>query len=340
MTATPLSIRREQVMKLADFTSGRGLEIGPLNQPLLTKDVADVRYVDVFSGTHLRAHYAQDPNVDVEDIPDIDFVLSSQDGVQDLSNAVRPAAPYAWVVASHVIEHVPDVITWLSQIAEITEDGATLLLVVPDRRFCFDILRPATTMGQMLQAYELEEKSPSVRAVYDHFRSHVTVDAAEAWQGFVPSNDSRTFNLTGVMTQLRLAREGQYVDSHVWAFTPASFVEQLTELGRFGLCDFVIENVVPTAENQLEFFVVLRRLRRGLTAGEADSARARGMHDLTDEAPCSRHQAETKASAFEARERISVLEDELAQIKSSERWRLGGLAAVPASLVKRLLSRI
>lgn len=61
MTVTPLSIRREQGMKLADFSTGRGLEIGPLNQPLVTKDMADVRYVDVFSGPHLRAHYSQDP---------------------------------------------------------------------------------------------------------------------------------------------------------------------------------------------------------------------------------------------------------------------------------------
>src|SRR5665811_2437836 len=80
MTVTLLSIRREQGMKLADFSTGHGLEIGPLNQPLVNKDMADVGYVDVFSGSHLRAHYAQDPNVNVQDIPDIDFVLSTPDG--------------------------------------------------------------------------------------------------------------------------------------------------------------------------------------------------------------------------------------------------------------------
>ena len=167
MTVTPLSIRRQKALALADFSSGRGLEIGPLNQPLVTKNMVDVHYVDVFSAAHLRDHYALDPNVKVEDIPDIDFVLSTPDGLLSLSEAVQPGAPFAWVIASHVVEHVPDVISWLEQIAEIIDDGGLLLLVVPDRRFTFDILRPATTVGQMLHAHEVKDLRPSVRAVYD-----------------------------------------------------------------------------------------------------------------------------------------------------------------------------
>jgi hypothetical protein len=68
MAVTPLSIRGEQVLKLLDFSTGRGLENGPLNQPLITKGMAQVRYVDVFSHDQLRARYAQDPNVRVLDM--------------------------------------------------------------------------------------------------------------------------------------------------------------------------------------------------------------------------------------------------------------------------------
>jgi Methyltransferase domain len=354
MTVTPLSIRREQGMKLADFSKGRGLEIGPLNQPLITKDMADVRYVDVFSSSHLRAHYSQDPNVNVDDIPDIDFVLSASDSVRPLPEAVRPGAPFAWVVASHVVEHVPDVIAWLAQIAEVIEDGAVLLLVVPDRRFSFDILRPATTVGQLLQAHELSETRPSVRAVYDHFRSHVSVDASDAWRGIVPTHESRIFDLAGTMSQVRLAQEGHYVDSHVWTFTPASFVEQMAELGQLGISEFVVENIVPTAENQLEFFAVLRRLPRGLPSEDVAAFRASGVLELEDNDPIeNRVRAESESLAAEvARLRAELddhilamgrqtreFEDELAQIRASERWRLGGLVVVPATKVKRLFVR-
>jgi len=109
--------------------------------------MADVQYVDVFSRDQLRANYANDQNVSADRIPQIDFVLSGPDGVRPLSDVVRPAAPFEWVVASHVVEHVPDVIAWLAQIAEILDDDGRLLLVVPDRRFTFDILCPSTTAG-------------------------------------------------------------------------------------------------------------------------------------------------------------------------------------------------
>jgi hypothetical protein len=353
MTVTPLSIRREQVLKFADFSTGRGLEIGPLNQPLITKDMSEVRYVDIFSQDQLRTHYAQDPNVNVEDIPDIDFVLSGPNGMRPLSEAVRPGAPFTWVIASHVVEHVPDVISWLAQIAEIIEDEAMLLLVVPDRRFTFDILRPSTTVGQMLQAHELREAYPSVRAVYDHFRNAVTVRADSAWRGERPGQEARMYDLAGTMRQVQRARDGHYVDSHLWTFTPASFVAQVAELGQLGMCDFVVEKVVPTAQDQLEFFAVLRRLPKGMPSEDVAAARACGVLELADDDPVAvqltaeierlavevaRLHAELDAQIAQGR-RTSKLEDELVKVKASKRWRLGGLAAVPAAAVKRLFAR-
>lgn len=360
--------RRSRLMELVDVSEGRGLEIGPLASPIVTADVADVRYVDVFSQEQLRANYAHDPAVNVSDIPEIHFALSSPDGLRPLSEAVRPDAPFAWAVASHVVEHVPDVISWLADIAEVLDDGGQLLLVVPDRRFSFDMLRPSTTVGQMLQSYELGESRPSVRAVYDLFRNAVNTGADEAWRGEHPGHEARMHDLVGTMSQVRRARYGEYVDCHVWMFTPASFVEQVVELGRLDLCDFVVETIVSTAENDLEFYVVLRRLPRGLTGGELAAARAAGVLEFADTDPArARHQAECELLKAEselhkaeselhkaeisalrtelddhilaAGQRIKELERELAAIKASERWRLGGLVAIPASAVKRFLVR-
>lgn len=352
MTLSPRDMRRARLLELVDVSEGRGLEIGPLHSPIVTADVADVCYVDVFSQDQLRANYAHDSNVDLGEIPEIHFVLSGPEGVRPLSEAVRPAAPFAWVVASHVVEHVPDVISWLAEIAEVLDDGGQLLLAVPDRRFSFDILRPSTTVGQMLQAHNLRETRPSVRAVYDALRSAVTVGAGDAWRGVIPGDEARVHDLAGTMDQVQRARDGHYVDSHVWTFTPSSFVEQVAELGRLELCDFVVEKVVPTAENDLEFYAVLRRLPRGLTGEEFAEARAAGVLELSDIDPVrGRSQSESERLIAEigalraevdrlvAGHRTKELEDELAQVKASERWRLGGLAAVPASAVKRLFGR-
>ena len=103
--------RRSRLWALQDFSQGRGLEVGPLHQAIVGRDEADVRYVDVHDQAGLRAHYAGDPEVPPDDIPEIDYTLVKPDGTTvSLADACRAGAPFAWVVASHVIEHVPDVI--------------------------------------------------------------------------------------------------------------------------------------------------------------------------------------------------------------------------------------
>ena len=343
MTLSPQDIRNATLMKLVDVTKGPGLEIGPLHSPIVTEDMADVRYVDVFSRDELRANYANDPNVNLGDIPEIHFVLSGPEGLRRLPEVVGPAAPFAWVIASHVIEHVPDLIAWLAEIAEILDDGGQLLLVVPDRRFTFDILRPWTTVGQMLQAHDLAETKPSVRAVFDMIRNAVTVNLIDAWRGELPGPSDRIHDLAMAVSEAQRVRDGDYVDSHVWMFTPGLLVEQVTELGRLGLSDFVVEKIVPTALDQNEFYAVLRRLPRGLTGDELAHARAQGITGITDADPVrlllDAEIERLESEILDARQRAKELEEELAQVRTSERWRLGGFLATPAAAVKRLLIR-
>ena len=134
--------RRARIVGDADLRQGRCLEIGPLANPVVGAEVADVRYVDVVDRTGLVAHYAGNPAVDPDAIPEQHFWLTRPDGtVSTLAEAVAADAPYQHVVASHVIEHVPDMVGWLRDVAQVlTWDGA-LLLAVPDRRYCFDVHR-------------------------------------------------------------------------------------------------------------------------------------------------------------------------------------------------------
>lgn len=275
--------RRDRIMALADFNVGVGLEIGPLDRPIALKSECDVRYVDVFDAPSIRTHYADDPGVDTDAVPDLDFCLHTPDGeIQSLVEAVKSAGPYSWVVASHVIEHVPDLIGWLGQVAAVLEDGARLVLAIPDRRFTFDALRPQTTVGQILQAHDDQDATPSIRAVYDHFRSLVSASAPELWAGNHATDSDRVYELSGVLEQVRLARdEGRYVDSHVWMFTPADFAAQIHELGLMKLVDLYVETIVPTQRDDFEFYAALCRIPRDASDAEADALRrAAGSHFL------------------------------------------------------------
>ena len=257
--AARLNPRQRRIWRLHDFSTGAGLEVGPLYKPVVPRALADVRYVDVFDRTQLAANYAGHALVDPDLIPDIDYVLLDDGRVRTIPEAAA-GARFDWVVASHVIEHVPDAIGWLDQIAQVTSDGGALVLVVPDRRYCFDIHRPGTTVGAMLQAHEQGDDRPSVRAVYDHYRSHVFTDTAEAWKGRPPTYERRSRPLEVVLRHLEEARAGEYVDSHVWTFTPDSFVDQLVELRTLGLSEWAVDRLRRTRPGSLEFHVVLRRL--------------------------------------------------------------------------------
>src|SRR6478752_5477618 len=84
MVSSQVMARRERVAALLDVSVGRGLEVGPLDSPLATKDVADVRYVDVLDRDGLRDRYASVTIVDGDEIPVIDFPLITSEGRRGL----------------------------------------------------------------------------------------------------------------------------------------------------------------------------------------------------------------------------------------------------------------
>jgi hypothetical protein len=256
--------RRQSYWELHDFASGRGLEVGPLHRPLVAKDEAAVEYLDVMDRARLLEHYADDPFVTPEAVPEIDHFLIGHDGhSRSLLEAVGDAEPFNWVLASHVIEHIPNPIGWLEQLATLTVDDGVLVLAVPDRRYCFDVLRPATTTGQLLAAHHNDDQRPPVAAVYDYFVGSVTYDATELWRGEVPSYASRIHGVDQASERVAATLAGEYVDCHVWLFTPQSFVEQMHELRAAGLSKWYVEQIEATPEHDIEFKVVMRRLPRG-----------------------------------------------------------------------------
>jgi len=188
----------------------------------------------------------------------------------------------------------------------------------------------------MLQAAGTQDKAPSIRAVYDHLRDASTVSAADIWQGIPPEQlgSVRIHDIDYVLTQMKRADEGEYVDSHVWTFTPESFVEQVHELGLLGRCDFEFEAMQPTQENSLEFYAVLRRLPRAVSPS-ARLARISESVQIALEAarsgpvPRGVDVAELQEQLREATAAAESLRQELAAVKSSERWRIGGLLVSP-----------
>ncbi|MEO9324933.1 methyltransferase domain-containing protein [Nocardioides sp. C4-1] len=290
-------------------------------------------------------------------IPEIDHVLLHDGRVRTIPEAVGTAAGFDWVMASHVIEHVPDVIGWLAQVAEVTAPGGALVLVVPDRRYCFDVHRPGTTTGQLIQSHELGETVPSVRAVFDYKRGHAVTDVKEAWAGRPPGYDRRIYSLDQVVEQVDLARSGEYVDAHVWTFTPGSLVEQLVELRALGLSRWRVETYTETRQDELEFFVVLRQLPAGedwsdLLRDEpvpdvdmpdwlAAEVRLRGqLHQAHQRLRRRRDRiARLEHRLGRAESRLRARDTELGRIRGSWQWRVGRWVLGPVRRARRIVRR-
>lgn len=261
-SATRERVRR--ALQHVDLTSGPGLELGALDRPLVLQSEADVGYVDLTDTKSLRAHYAEDPNVRGEDIVEVDFTLLHEGQTRTLAEATNGRGRYAWVAASHVVEHVPDLIAFLAEVAEVLVDGGHLALVVPDSRYSFDALRPPTTVGEILLAHHHADRRPSLRAVFDHFSGAVSLTAAALWEGAQPATDDHLHSPKMAWDNALRWQAGEYIDCHAWLFTPAALVDQLRQLADQGLSDFTVAAISPTKTYEAEFFATLQRVPRDL----------------------------------------------------------------------------
>lgn len=241
-----------------------GAEIGPLDKPLVSRSDSHVIYVDHKDTASLRQAWSEDKTVDVDKIQ-VDVVW----GVQTLEQAIGSYARSTglgdpllldYVVASHVIEHVPDLVTWLKEIRAVLKPDGEVRLAIPDRRFTFDFMRRTTELPEVLSAYLTRARVPNVHAILDFGLNMAPVDCELAWQGRIEADSlKRRFSFEEVMKYARVSlEEGTYYDVHCWVFTPESLGSLFAELARHNLLDFACVDFYDTALNEFEFFVAMK----------------------------------------------------------------------------------
>jgi hypothetical protein len=249
-----------------------GVELGPLDRPLVRRSDGDVLYADHLSTEGLArkyaGHAAAGPTARGALVA-VDLVLEHQ----TLAQALGDRGPVDYIVASHVIEHLPDPVGWLNACAEALCEDGVLFLAIPDKRFSFDRLRSLTTTGDLVGAYLAKAVRPSPAQVFEHFSRAVQVDPRAVWAG--TGTAPPLFEGHGPeagFTQASLVQEvGAVFDVHCSVFTPDSFLAVFAEIVAIGLIPFEIAELTPTQRGELEFLVLLRK-RSG--ASPADRAAA------------------------------------------------------------------
>lgn len=141
--------------ELVAMMSGRGIEIGALIRPIVSPEL-EVTYVDEMSTEEMIRRY---PELEGANPVHVDIV---DDGAK-LENVADGSQDF--VIASHLIEHLPDPIGGLLTWQRVLKPGGKLFLVVPDKEQTFDATRAITEHEHLLQDY-LE---PSEERDFEHF---------------------------------------------------------------------------------------------------------------------------------------------------------------------------
>jgi SAM-dependent methyltransferase len=230
------------------------LEIGPLYRPFFLKSETDVIYVDHADTDTLREKYRVGHGFDVKDIVHVDAVWGNNSLVECAGRQVD------YVIASHVIEHVPDLITWFKELQAVLKPEGEIRLVVPDKRYTFDYTRRETALQDLIDPYARRTRRPLPANIFDHIAYVKEVDIAQAWDKPLDSDkltSLHSYEMAMSLVEDALSTEN-YHDVHCWVFTPHSFATLMLEAAEHGLLNLECVDFSDTPHYSLEFIVFVR----------------------------------------------------------------------------------
>jgi len=248
LEGSPLALREEFLKQVVGRAEGEALEIGPSWAPILRGSHAS--YLDIFDAGELRSRATKN-GADPDSCPEV------IDYVGDIANVDRQ---FDYVVSSHAIEHQPDLVHHLASVAKLLKPGGRYFLIIPDKRFCFDALKPESTIAGVLQAHRERRSHHSLQSVIEGAAFSTHNDAAVHWQTPPePLDDEELANRVEAALKEFDAAEGDYLDVHAWYFTPSSFRAIASTLFKLGLTDLEPVRVFNTPRNRLEFCAIVEK---------------------------------------------------------------------------------
>jgi SAM-dependent methyltransferase len=258
--------RTQKLLGGLDIAQTIGLEIGALNCPMLRPPEARIRYVDHTDQATLREKYANEAGVRPEDIVPVDAVW----GDHTLAECF-PGEQFDYVIASHVMEHVPDAVGWMAEIASVLRPGGQLIMALPDRRYSFDLERRDTSLADWVDNHLRGVRRPTPGQVFDFNANSIDWDHMRAWFSPAPARHRHYVGRDYALEQARLAQHGAYVDVHCSVFTARALLELLDGLLELGLLAYRLDRFYVAPVGSGEMSLILRREPDG---ADPEAARA------------------------------------------------------------------
>jgi len=241
------------------------LEIGALNNPIFEpKLYPNLKFIDVFSTEQLKQNYKDHPDVDINTIVNVDYVWKGQKYIE-----LIPDIKFEQVFSSHNIEHQPNLIEYLNNISSVLNPGGLVYLVIPDKRYCFDHYIEESNIIDILSADIRQDKKPQISTLFKAGFQSTHNEPERHWNNDFDINklnnlnDVNTINiLTEKYNHLKSVynfNKYSYIDTHVWQFTPKSFIININVLNSMKIIDLNIIYCSDTKHDEFEFYTILQK---------------------------------------------------------------------------------
>lgn len=240
------------------------LEFAPYFNPLFPKSEGyQTEIVDAFEKDELLNRASEDPNIDdYSKIENVDYVCHNE-----YARHIGKLSAYDLIVASHMIEHVIDIVGFLEDCSKLLKDDGIIRLIIPDRRNTFDYFRDTVstrlaidthlyyrgdfhTFGTLMEnrlrtcrAYPGSSFIPNSSFIYDDMLFLENRDFLKKRESLIDKIDRYS---------------SKYIDTHSWCITPKTFEILIYELNLLGFIDLVV-SVISSNRHSMEFYVDLRK---------------------------------------------------------------------------------
>lgn len=242
---------KSKLLQYIDTNKLKCLEIGPFDAPNLKGE--KVKYFDVLDQDSLKKR-AKECNRKGE-VPYIDYVNSKGD-LRIIDEK------FDLVLSCHSIEHQLDFIQHLHDISELLNDNGYYVIILPDKRYCFDHFIKESTIADIISQYTNKSNLHSIKSVIEHRALTCHNNSASHWNND-HGNQTYFSNENSIINAIEEYKNSisnnQYLDVHSLQFTPDSFKNIINLLNRLNYIDLVIDKVYNTLRNSNEFYVILKK---------------------------------------------------------------------------------
>ncbi len=251
--------KRVQILTNGLPLHGIGIEIAPFYRPTLLKRDYNIFYTDYTTASELIKKHEHLPIAQQirENTVPVDFLWHPG---ETLSHCMR-GTRFHYAIASHVIEHVPDVLGWVIQILDILHPGGILSLAVPDKRYTFDAYRSETEVHDLIDSWLRSPYAPTPGQIFDMLSRSCDVPPDHP----IPSEEGIPFEMLNrnytdqqaLHYAFHAYKSGDYLDIHCSVFTPENFRKMFLKINELGILNISISEPIST---QGEFFIQFTKL--------------------------------------------------------------------------------